>query len=120
MTDRRGNSWSISGNIEALEASVEAGRIETPDYPDGLGRLHSALHAPHAGDLMVSATLGYECLDWGGTAHVGGGSHGSLRKEDSEGPLLFVNCGPESASEREQWGLQDVVPVIKDFYGVEG
>jgi len=118
VTDRRGQTWTISGNIEALEASVEKGRIETPVFPDALGRLHSALHAPHAGDLMISATLGYECLDWGGTAHVGGGSHGSLRREDSEGPLLFVNCGPESADEREQWGLKDVVPVIRDFYEV--
>lgn len=116
VADRRGNSWTVAGEAEALEAVVDAGRIETPEYPDGLGRLHSALHAPHAGDLMVSAALGYECLDWGGTAHVGGGSHGSLRKEDSEGPLLFVNCGPDSAEEREQWGLQDVVPVIKEFY----
>jgi len=119
VSDRRGRTWTIGGNIEALEATVEKGRIETPVYPDALGRLHSALHAPHAGDLMISATLGYECLDWGGTAHVGGGSHGSLRREDSEGPLLFVNCGPESAGEREQWALQDVVPVIREFYGVE-
>ncbi|MGA7396135.1 MAG: alkaline phosphatase family protein [Solirubrobacterales bacterium] len=117
VTDRRGNRWLISGNTEALEASVEAGKIETPVFPDALGRLHSALHAPHAGDLLISATLGYECIDWGGTAHVGGGSHGSLRKEDSEGPLLFVNCGPESADEREQWALKDVVPVIRDHFG---
>ena len=116
VTDRRGNGWTVSGDIDALGGSVEAGRIETPDYPDALGRLHSALHAPHGGDLLVSATLGYECLDWGGTAHVGGGSHGSLRKEDSEGPLLFVNCGPESADEREQWALRDVAPVIRDFF----
>jgi len=118
LTDRHGNRWTVKGDLEALEATAEGGRIETPEYPDALGRLHSALHAPHAGDLLVSATLGYECLDWGGTAHVGGGSHGSLRKEDSEGPLLFVNCGPESAEEREQWALKDVVPVIKDFYGI--
>ncbi len=118
VTDRRGNRWTISGNTEALSASVEASRIETREYPDALGRLYSALHAPHAGDLMISAKLGYECLDWGGTAHVGGGSHGSLRREDSEGPLLFVNCGPESADERGQWALKDVVPVIRDHFNV--
>lgn len=117
VEDRRGRRWMIRGNIEALEASVEAGRIETPVYPDGLGRLYSAMCAPHSGDLMVSAALGYECLDWGGAAHIGGGSHGSLRREDSEGPLLFVGCGPESAGEREQWGLQDVAPVIREHFG---
>jgi len=122
--DRRGREWSISGNIEALGASVEGGRIEMPDYPDGLGRLWSALVAPHGGDLIVSLALGYECVDWGGTAHVPGGSHGSLRKEDSAGPLLFVGCGPDSPDpevaathqDRDQWGLQDVAPIIRDHF----
>jgi hypothetical protein len=114
--DRRGRTWSIRGDLSVLEASVAGGRIETPVYPDALGRLYSAMRAPHSGDLMISAELGYECLDWGGAAHIGGGSHGSLRREDSEGPLLFVGCGPESAREREQWALQDVAPVIRDHF----
>jgi hypothetical protein len=116
VEDRRGRRWLVQGNLEALEASVEQGRIETPTYPDALGRLYAAMCAPHSGDLMISAALGYECLDWGGAAHIGGGSHGSLRREDSEGPLLFVGCGPESADEREQWSLQDVAPVIREHF----
>jgi len=117
VEDRRGRRWLVRGSLEALEASVEDGRIETPIYPDALGRLYSAMLAPHSGDLMVSAALGYECLDWGGAAHVGGGSHGSLRWEDSEGPLLFVGCGPDSADERRQWALQDVAPIIRQHFG---
>ncbi|MEX0620902.1 MAG: alkaline phosphatase family protein [Solirubrobacterales bacterium] len=116
VEDRRGSRWLIRGDLEALEASVEVGRVETPVYPDALGRLYSAMLAPHSGDLMISATLGYECLDWGGAAHIGGGSHGSLRKEDSEGPLLFVGCGPDSADERRQWALQDVAPIIRQHF----
>jgi len=116
VVDRRGRKWRVGGDLGTLGASVESGRLETPVYPDALGRLYSALAAPHSGDLVVSAAPGYECLDWGGASHVGGGSHGSLRREDSEGPLLFVGCGPESASEREQWSLSDVVPVITDFF----
>ncbi len=118
VTDRRGAEWSIGGDLEALGAAVEGGRIEMNDYPDGLARLYSALTAPHAGDLMISATLGYECQDWGGADHVGGGSHGSLRREDSEGPLLFVGCGPDSPDEKPQWGLKDVVPVIREHFGL--
>jgi hypothetical protein len=124
VTDLRGRRWSISGNIEALGASVEDGRIEMPDYPDGLGRLWSALVSPHGGDIIVSVALGYECVDWGGAAHCPGGSHGSLRKEDSEGPLLFVGCGPDSPDSeiaarhqaKGQWGLQDVAPIIRDHF----
>jgi hypothetical protein len=125
VTDLRGRSWSVSGNIEALGAAVEDGQITMPDYPDGLGRLWSALRSPHGGDLIVSLALGYECVDWGGTAHVPGGSHGSLRREDSEGPLLFVGCGPDSPDPetathhqaRTQWGLQDVAPIIREHFG---
>lgn len=116
LVDRRGREWSITGNLEALEASVESGRIETPVFPDAFSRLHSALMSPHSGDLVISAAPGFECVDWGGSSHVGGGSHGSLRREDSEGPLLFVGCGPESAAERDQWALRDVVPVVRDFF----
>ncbi len=120
VLDRRGRAWSISGNLEALEAAVESGVVETPVYPDALGRLWSAACGPHSGDIMISATLGYECVDWGGVTHVPGGSHGSLRREDSEGPLLFNGCGPDlpgySRSADGPWALRDVVDVIRDHF----
>ena len=120
--DRRGGSWAIRGDLGALGGSVEAGLFESPDYPDALGRLHSAMLAPHSGDIMLSASPGYECLDWGGSAHLGGGSHGSLRREDSAGPLLFVGCGPAvdgSSPDGRQWAVGDVTPVIRDFFGTD-
>ena len=83
-----------------------------------MARVWSALCAPHAGDVVVSAALGYECVDWGGSAHVGGGSHGSLHRGDSLGPLLFVGCGPERPGEREQWTLRDVAPIVLDHFGI--
>jgi hypothetical protein len=49
---------------------------------------------------------------------VGGGSHGSLLREDSLGPLLFVGCGPERADEREQWTLRDVAPIVRAHFGL--
>ena len=117
--DRRGGRWRVRGDIGLLEGSVEDGLFESPVYPDALGRLHSAMLAPHSGDIMVSAAPGYECLDWGGSAHVGGGSHGSLRREDSAGPLLFVGCGPAVEPESDdgrQWAVGDVSPVIREFF----
>ena len=41
-----------------------------------------------AGDVIVSARLGDEFADAGGRHHAGGGSHGSLRAEDSLVPLI--------------------------------
>jgi len=41
-----------------------------------------------SGDVIVSARLGDEFADSGGQHHAGGGSHGSLRAEDSLVPLI--------------------------------
>ena len=98
---------SSSGDLEALAGEVDGGPFESADYPDALGRLWSALTAPHAPDIAVSAAAGYELVDWGGMTHCPGGSHGSLLAGDSLGPL--VTCGLEGPRpERDQWALADV------------
>ncbi len=118
VADLRGGSWEVEGELEALEAAVEDGRLRSETYPDPLARVWSALAAPHAGDFVVSLAPGFEAVDWGGVSHAGGGSHGALHAGDSLGPLLFVGCGPDSADEREQWALRDVAPVIREHFGV--
>ena len=118
VTDLRDCGWDLRGDRAALDLEVSEGRVRSESYPDGLGRLWGALAAPHAGDLVISATPGYECVDWGGASHVGGGSHGSLHRGDSLGPILFCGCGPESADEREQWSLRDVAPIVLDHFGL--
>jgi hypothetical protein len=118
IADLRGGSWTVEGSLEAIEATIDAGRLSSPSYPDPLARVWSALAAPHAGDFIVSLAPGFEAVDWGGVSHAGGGSHGALHAGDSLGPLLFVGCGPSSAEEREQWTLRDVAPVILKHFGV--
>lgn len=118
VRDRSGRAWQLRGDLDAIAGEVEGDVIDSSEYPDPLARVWSALLNPNAGDIVVSVATGYECVDWGGATHVGGGSHGSLQAGDSLGPLLFVGCGPESAAERDQWSLRDVAPVIKDFFGV--
>jgi hypothetical protein len=115
--DLRGGRWQVEGELAALEASVEDGRLSSDTYPDPLARVWSALTAPHAGDFVVSLAPGFEAVDWGGVSHAGGGSHGALHAGDSLGPLLFVGCGPSSAEERDQWTLRDVAPVIREHFG---
>jgi len=118
VADLRGGTWEVEGDLDALEATVVDGRLRSETYPDPLGRVGSALTAPHAGDFVVSLAPGFEAVDWGGVSHAGGGSHGSLHAGDSLGPLLFVGCGPESADEREQWALRDVAPIVREHFGV--
>jgi hypothetical protein len=115
LADGRGLRWSLQGDEAALELSVGGGEVASDTYPDALGRLWSALTCPHSGDVLVSADVGFEFVDWGGAEHVGGGSHGSLHRDDSEGVLLM--CGLETA-EREHWALEDVTPLVLEHFGV--
>jgi hypothetical protein len=115
LTDARGQGWAVKGDESVLELHTVKGRVTSQTYPDALGRLWSALACPHSGDVLASAELGYEFVDWGGADHVGGGSHGSLHRDDSEGVLLL--CGVE-AGEREQWSLADVTPLVLEHFGV--
>jgi hypothetical protein len=117
LEDLRGGRWDVDGDLGALNAVVEAGRIRSDEYPDPLARVFAALTAPHAGDFIASLAPGYEAVDWGGVSHAGGGSHGSLHAGDSLGPLLFVGCGPDDPGEREQWTLRDVAPVVLEHFG---
>jgi hypothetical protein len=119
VADLRGGSWQVEGELAVLEASIEDGRLRSETYPDPLARVFSALAAPHSGDFVVSLEEGFEAVDWGGVTHAGGGSHGALHAGDSLGPLLFVGCGPESASERDQWTLRDVAPAVRAHFGLD-
>jgi hypothetical protein len=117
-TDLRGRGWDIDGEPGVLGVQVEEGRLRSEDYPDPFARVRSALGSPHAGDFVLSLAPGYEAVDWGGVSHAGGGSHGSLHRGDSLGPLLFVGCGPRAAGEREQWSLRDVAPAVLEHFGI--
>lgn len=116
LTDPRGCSWSIDGDPDTLGLDVEDGRVSSGSYPDALGRLWAALGSPTTGDVLLSAGGGYEFVDWGGVAHVGGGSHGSLHRGDSLGALLMA--GVDSPA-RDNWSIQDVTPAILDHFGIE-
>ena len=64
----------------------------------------------------MSALPGYEFIDWGRQAHVGGGSHGSLHACDSLGALVLYGVAPP---EREpgQWAIGDIAPLIRSHFG---
>jgi hypothetical protein len=108
FTDRRGRGWRVDGAHAALD-------LGGTTYPDGLNRLWSALECPHSGDVLVSAEPGYEFVDWGGADHLGGGSHGSLHRDDSEGVLLL--CGVDHP-QQDEWSLTDVTGLVLDHFGV--
>jgi hypothetical protein len=118
VEDDRGAGWDIDGDLAAVLAEVQDGRFLCSEYPDALGRMWSALNCPNAGDIVLSASPGYEFVDWGGHDHVGGGSHGSLHRTDSLGALLWCGTGPASAAAHGRWSLRDVAPMVREHFGV--
>ncbi|HEX9380934.1 MAG TPA: alkaline phosphatase family protein [Gaiellaceae bacterium] len=82
-------------------------------YPDGGARAWGALHNPNAGDVIVSAAAGFEFADLAGRHHAGGGSHGSLRRGDSEVPMLTIGLDAQPRS------IVEVAPAVLQHFGVE-
>jgi predicted AlkP superfamily pyrophosphatase or phosphodiesterase len=66
------------------------------EYPGGRERVEAALRNPNAGEVLVSAALGWEFTDLAGSHHAGGGSHGSLGAGDSTVPMLGIGIPPPS------------------------
>ena len=102
----RGSGFDCSGDTSIL------------GHPDALVRCWSALANPNAGEVLVSATEGFEFADLGGGDHVGGGSHGSLVVGDSEVPVLTVGIDAAPGSDSIV-SIVDVAPLILAHFGVE-
>jgi type I phosphodiesterase/nucleotide pyrophosphatase len=82
------------------------------EYPDGPVRAWAALQNPNAGEVLVSASEGFELVDLAGRHHVGGGSHGSLLVGDSEVPMLAVGLDAVPRS------IVEVAPAVLGHFGV--
>jgi predicted AlkP superfamily pyrophosphatase or phosphodiesterase len=117
VVDERGASWTVAGALAAVDASVSGGRLRSPGYPDALARVWAALTCPTSGEVLLSAAEGYEFLDWGRQAHVGGGSHGSLRASDSLGALILTGVQPPDPAP-SQWAIRDVAPLVRAHFGL--
>jgi hypothetical protein len=116
LRDARGVSWHVDGELSVLDATVHADNaLETPAYPDALARLWSALTCPTSGEVMLSVAPGYEFVDWGGAAHVGGGSHGSLHASDSLAPLVLCGIDPPR-DPPGQWAIRDVAALVRHHF----
>jgi len=116
IADARGRTWSIEGQLAVLDAQVRDGLLLAPGYPDALARVWSSLICPTSGEVLLSAAPGFEFLDWGGAAHLGGGSHGSLHASDSLGALVL--CGVEPAEEPAQWAIRDIAPLVRRHFSL--
>ncbi|MDQ3678773.1 MAG: alkaline phosphatase family protein [Actinomycetota bacterium] len=117
LADARGRRWHVEGELDTLRAVIEDGRLRSDHYPDALARVWAALSCPTSGDVLLSAEPNYEFPDWGGRAHVRGGSHGSLHRLDSLGALLFSGVTPPAEREGGAWSIADIAPMVRAHFG---
>jgi predicted AlkP superfamily pyrophosphatase or phosphodiesterase len=116
LLDPRGLAWSVEGELAVIDGAARDGLLLTPTYPDALARSWAALTCRTSGDVLLSAAPGFEFVDWGRQAHVGGGSHGSLHACDSLGALVLSGVtlpDPEPA----QWAIRDIAPMVLRHFG---
>jgi Type I phosphodiesterase / nucleotide pyrophosphatase len=96
-----GAGWSVAGERALLD-----------DAPDAFERAWAALRNPNAGEIIVSASAGYEFSDLAGRHHVGGGSHGSLLAGDSTVPMLTIGLDGDPRR------TIDIAPLALEHFGV--
>lgn len=120
LVDRHGGRWSVEGDLGVLGLATGDGLVESTEYPDALRRIQAALDCPNSGDVLLSAAPGAEFVDWGGSSHLGGGSHGSLHRSDSLGVLLWCGTGPDTRAAKDEWSIRDVAGLVRGHFGVEG
>ena len=102
-----GEDWRLEGDAAVLDHEL---------YPNGLARAWHALLAPTAGDVLVSATEGWELADGGGRHHAGGGSHGSLVAGDTFVPLIAA--GFDMSPFPPEPGITDLAPLVLSHFDV--
>ncbi len=81
-----GNDLKAEGHREALEITFNS------EYPDALYQIHQLFRSRRAGDIVVSARVGYDLRDfWEYPEHLG--SHGSLHRSHMHVPLIYNQKG---------------------------
>ena len=115
--DDFGNTWEVSGDLSAVDASVEQGHIAYRDYPNALERIATSFHVPTSGDLWATARPGHE-FKLADTKLNEAGSHGSLHALDSLAPLIVAGL-PTGVEVPEKVRTVDIVPLCEKILGMD-
>lgn len=114
--DMYGTAWGVEGDACVLDLYIDGEKIVYSRYPDALSRLYGALFSQSCPVIVLTAEPGYQFLSELSPTHLGGGSHGSLHKQDSLIPLLLAGASRRFAVPAR---LIDVLPFILQELGVE-
>ena len=114
--DPFGEQWGWRGDLGALDMELDGGVLESQTYPNAFERIAGVLDAANSGDVWVTAQPGCEFEVPGGSAHVGGGSHGALHALDSLSPVI-VGGAAAPVLPRHMRSV-DIAPLCLDLLGV--
>ncbi|GAW93930.1 alkaline phosphatase family protein [Calderihabitans maritimus] len=114
LRDAYGRRWKVEGNLDVIDASCRGEEIIYREYPDALERIRAALEVFPGRRILLSALPGYEFSGESAPLHPGGGSHGSLHKEDSTVPLIIAGSSEDLSNPR----IVDFVPYILKHFGI--
>lgn len=115
--DDFGKDWQWRGDLSAVDASVDNGRLIYRDYPNALERLAGGVGFADGGHLWLTAAPGAEFLVQGGGVHKGGGSHAALHRLDSTTPVLLAGA-PEGVTLPRHFRSIDVTPLCLRMLGL--
>ncbi|MFY0546071.1 alkaline phosphatase family protein [Brevibacillus sp. H7] len=88
--DPYGADWDAEGDFQVLGVHLNDRELTFDAYPDAFSRLYGALFSQKAAVVAITAAPGFEFISESAPTHLGGGSHGSLHKQDSLIPLLVA------------------------------
>jgi hypothetical protein len=118
VRDAYGFQWSWEGSLEAVDGRVEGGELICDTYPNAFERIAGGPGAAKSADLWVSAHPGYEFGRSNTSAHIGGGSHGSLHIFDSNSPLLVAGAPADVEIPKLPRGV-DIYPICCAAMGLD-
>ena len=93
LVDEFGGRWTWTGEPATLTIEQDTGSFTFRDYPNAFERIAGVLDLDQSGELWVTARPGCEFEVPGGSAHVGGASHGALHALDSYSPVIVAGGG---------------------------
>ena len=114
--DAFGTRWSWRGDRAALQLEVDGSTIDSTEYPNAFERIAGILEAPNSGQLWLNARPGCEFEGPGGSAHVGGASHGALHALDSLS--IALAGGAHAPTLPRVLRSIDIAPLCMELLGV--
>ncbi len=102
------------GRMRFTPQTSEGTPIDEETFPNARERLWSVLGCVNSGEVVASATPGFEFADAGGQDHVGGGSHGSLHVCDSLVPIGSIGVADGTLP---LGAITDIAPLVARHFG---